>query len=120
MAAPACRRTDTMPMPTHTSRLVLTASFVVIVAAGGCRQPPRPAAAPTEDVSAFLKEANETLLRLSNEGNQAGWVQQTYITPDTEAIGARADQAFVSKITEYSKKAAHMDAAKASSSDQRQ
>ena len=61
------------------------------------RAEPSRASDATPDVEAFLKEANETLLRLSNEANQAGWVQQTYITPDTEAMSARADQAFMTR-----------------------
>jgi peptidyl-dipeptidase A len=71
-------------------------------------------------VTSFLKEANERLLRLSNEDNQAGWVQQTYITVDSEAVSARADQAFISAVTDYAKKAAHLDGSKASADEQRQ
>lgn len=38
------------------------------------------------DPQPFLAEANDTMLRLSNEGHQAGWVANTYMTADTEAI----------------------------------
>jgi peptidyl-dipeptidase A len=82
-------------------------------------QPPSPAASPA-DVSSFLGEANERLLRLANEDAQAGWVHDTYITQDTEAIAARADEAYVSAVTDYAKKAAHLDASKASKDEQRQ
>ena len=68
------------------------------------------------DVSSFLSEANDTLLRLGIESNQAGWVQQTYITQDTEALSARADQAYVSAVTEYSKQAARMESGSAAPS----
>jgi peptidyl-dipeptidase A len=50
--------------------------------------PPTPAAA-----KAFLDNANATTLKLGIEQSQAGWVQQTYITDDTEAIASRANQA---------------------------
>ena len=72
------------------------------------------------DVSSFLSEANDTLLRLGIESNQAGWVQQTYITQDTEALSARADQAYVSAVTEYSKQAARMESGSAAPEEQRQ
>ena len=41
----------------------------------------------------FLDTVNDTTLRLGIQQAQAGWVQQTYITDDTEAIAARANQA---------------------------
>jgi peptidyl-dipeptidase A len=75
---------------------------------------------PTQSVASFLEEANATLLRLSNEANQAGWVQETYITPDTEAISARASGAYVSAATGYTKRAARLDGSGASPSEQRQ
>ncbi len=61
------------------------------------------------DVKAFLTEANDTMLRLSNEANQAGWVQNTYITPDTEAMAARANEALMTAVTGFSKRAAEYD-----------
>ena len=72
-------------------------------------QTPQSTGGDADRCASFLGEANETLLRLSNEANQAGWVQQTYITPDTEAISSRADQAFVTAVTDYAKKAARFD-----------
>ena len=54
----------------------------------GVRSPPPPA-----DAKAFLDAANETTLRLGVQQAQAGWVQQTYITADTEALAARTSQA---------------------------
>jgi peptidyl-dipeptidase A len=61
------------------------------------------------DVNAFLTQANDTLLRLSNEWNQAGWVQNTYITPDTEALAARASEAYMTAATNFSKQATQYD-----------
>jgi len=95
--------------------------LAVLVTLSACtRATTPPSTAAPADVTAFLKEANERLLRLSNEDNQAGWVQQTYITPDTDALVARADQAYVTAVTNYSKKAAHLDGSKASADEQRQ
>jgi peptidyl-dipeptidase A len=73
-----------------------------------------------EDARAFLKEANETMLRLSNEANQAGWVQNTYITVDTEAMGARASEAFMTAVTNFAKRAAQFDGVELAPDERRQ
>ncbi len=63
----------------------------------GCAQAPSSSlssSAPTPaDAKAFLDKANATTLKLGIQQSQAGWVQQTFITDDTEAISARANQA---------------------------
>ena len=49
-----------------------------------------PASAPSAaDAKKFLDEANETMKRLFIAQSQAGWIAQTYITDDTEALSAR-------------------------------
>ena len=73
-----------------------------------------------EDARAFLTEANETMLRLSNEANQAGWVQNTYITVDTEAIGARASEAYMTAVTNFAKRAAQFDDVELAPEERRQ
>ena len=93
--------------------LSLICSFVAAALAGCAREEP-------QAVTPFLKEANERLLRLSNEANQAGWVQQTYITADTEALSARADEAFLTAVTGYAKAAAKFDLTGANPEEQRQ
>jgi peptidyl-dipeptidase A len=61
------------------------------------------------DAVAFLAQANDTLLRLGIESSQAGWVQNTYITPDTEAMSARASEAYMTAATNFSKQATQYD-----------
>src|SRR5262245_5537165 len=61
----------------------------------------------TSNVTGFLADANAKLLKLINESNEAGWVLGTYITTDTQAISARADEAYVNASTDYAKRAAH-------------
>ena len=61
---------------------------------------------PSHNVTTFLADANVQLLRLGLEASQAGWVQETYITPDTEAMSARANEAYTKAATEYAKQAA--------------
>jgi len=62
-----------------------------------------------QDPAAFLKDANDKVLRLGNEAQQAGWVQSTFITPDTEAIAARASEAFMTTVTDFAKRASRYD-----------
>src|SRR6185437_15097837 len=45
-------------------------------------------AVTVKDLETFLKAANERLNDLSVKYNQAQWVQETYITDDTEAVAA--------------------------------
>jgi len=62
------------------------------------------------DAKSFLDTANDTTLKLGIEASRAGWVQQTYITDDTEALEAHASQAaneagarFAKESTKYDK-----------------
>jgi peptidyl-dipeptidase A len=63
----------------------------------------------TPDARTFLETANADMLRLSNRANRAGWVQSTYITPDTEVMSAEATEALVSAVTALAKEAAAFD-----------
>src|SRR4051812_8551573 len=58
-----------------------------------CAQTPSHPAPTAADAKAFVDNANATTLKLGIQQGQAGWVQQTFITDDTEAIAARANQA---------------------------
>src|SRR5688572_1249072 len=60
-------------------------------------------------VKAFLDEVDRELLRLINASNRAGWVQSTYITPDTEVMAAQANEALVTAATGYAKDAFAFD-----------
>lgn len=53
-----------------------------------------------EEARAFLDKANAELLALGNEAAQAGWVQATYITDDTEALSAKANERLLTKTNE--------------------
>jgi peptidyl-dipeptidase A len=90
------------------SRIVMTLlCLLVSLSLTTCRQgASSDESGGASDVSSFLERANRELLRLSNEDNQAGWVAATYITPDTEALSARASEAYVAAQTRYAKEAA--------------
>jgi peptidyl-dipeptidase A len=65
-------------------------------------QPAPPAAAPKEPAESageFVARVNREMFELSRELNAAGWVQATYITPDTELLNARANEAYLGYFT---------------------
>ncbi len=64
-----------------------------------------------DDAKKFLDTVNETSMRLGIQQSQAGWVQQTYITDDTEAIAARANQAANEALTRFAKESTKYDKA---------
>ncbi len=73
---------------------------------GGTATPPAPTAA---DAAAFLKEVDARLLALGIDANQAGWVQQNFITVDTEAINAKSNKAFIEAVAKYAKDATRFE-----------
>src|SRR5262245_43224081 len=99
------------------SRLAITLLLSIVL--GACRAAAPAGSAPAMDLKAFLDEVDTTLLRLSNEANQAGWVQEPYITPDTEAIAARASEALMNAVTGFAKRAATFNAQSATLEQQR-
>ncbi|OLE81826.1 MAG: peptidyl-dipeptidase [Acidobacteria bacterium 13_1_20CM_2_65_9] len=61
------------------------------------------------DAKTFLDHANETTLTLGIAQSQAGWVQQNFITDDTEAIAARANQAAIEAGARFAKESTKYD-----------
>jgi peptidyl-dipeptidase A len=104
-------------LPQKFSAALTTVAIGLTVACGGRSAP---ASASADDARAFLKEANETMLRLSNEANQAGWVQNTFITVDTEAMNARASEAFMTAVTSFAKRATQFDNVELAADERRQ
>ena len=86
------------------SRFVVAAFCVTAI---GCAQPaPAPTAA---DARAFLDNVNATMLKLNIAASQAGWVQQNFITDDTEALAARANQEAIDATATFAKEATKFD-----------
>ena len=96
---------------------VLLAAVTVI--ACGVGAPGGQVAGPA-DAQAFLTDVNATLLRLGTESQQAAWVSETYITDDTEALNARADQIYTEAVASYAKQAARFDSATLPVAERRQ
>src|SRR5262245_21079700 len=87
-------------------RTFASAALVIAIAGSlncGARTP-----APS-DVKAFLENVNDTMLRLGVERNRAGWIHQTFITDDTEALSAKAEQAYIDAVARFAKEAPRYD-----------
>ena len=64
------------------------------------------AAPPTaSEAAAFIDAAEARLLDLSVKAGRASWVQSTYITDDTEALAAEANQALIDATVELAAQA---------------
>src|SRR5258708_5687747 len=68
------------------------------------------AAEPTvAEAKTFLDNAEKRLFDLSLDSNQASWVQSTYITDDTEAVAARANERSIAEAVRLAKGAVRFD-----------
>ena len=109
-----------------TSRLLSVALGAALMAsalaiAGGRTHAQSPStAAPPPDASTFLEHVNREMLRLAVAASRAGWVQATYITPDTEVMAAEANEAQVGAVTEFARQAAKFGDAQVTPSERRQ
>src|SRR5262245_62075013 len=86
---------------------VLLVSLLAVVISG-CSASSGAAATP-EEARKFIDNVNATMLKLARESNQASWVQSTYITDDTEAMSARANQVLIDTMAKFAKEAAKFD-----------
>src|SRR5262252_1732868 len=81
-------------------------NFVLVLAilVSGCTSGSSGNSTPTaEDAKKFMDDVNDTLFKLGLEASQAGWVSETYITDDTSALFARANQRLIDKTAQYAK-----------------
>src|SRR5258708_25882558 len=79
------------------------------------------AAAPTAaDAKTFLDTVNQTTLKLGIEQGRAGWVQQTYITDDTETLSAHATQAAVDAGVRFAKESTKYERVGVSAEERRE
>jgi len=73
-------------------------------------EPTAKAAEPTvAEAEAFLADAEQKLFDLGNKAGRAAWVQENFITDDTEQIGADAAQEQNAAAVELAKKAHRFD-----------
>jgi peptidyl-dipeptidase A len=97
--------------------LILVSACATTIACAPTPSKPAPTAA---DAKAFLATANATTLKLGTQQGQAGWVQQTFITDDTEAIAARANQAANEAGAKFAREAVQYDAVTVAADERRQ
>ena len=92
-------------------------ALAVLVCLSCSKATPAPTAA---DVKTFLSTANETMRVLDIEQNRAGWVQQNFITDDTQALSARASQAYIDAVARLAKESTKCDQVAVSADERRQ
>ncbi len=61
------------------------------------------------EAEAFLKDAETKLLKVGNEAQRASWIQSTYITEDTEALTADANEAAINVTKQLARSAVRFD-----------
>jgi len=84
--------------------LVLLGSFPLTLPSTAQTQ--KPAKRPTvANARAFLAQANSRLLDLSIRQSRADWIQQNFITFDTERIAAEFDRQFNAATTDFAARA---------------
>ena len=66
-------------------------------------------AATVAEAHAFIDKAEQEVFQLSIMGQRTGWVQETYITDDTEAINAAQNDRIIARITELVKQSKQFD-----------
>ena len=98
-----------------------TYSLVVLIGALGgwiaCAPAPQASLRPVAD---FLKEANETTLRLGTVAGTAGWIYSTNITRDTEDLNARTNELAIDAGKRLAKEAAKYDKVEVTPDERRQ
>jgi peptidyl-dipeptidase A len=74
------------------------------------KEPSRAAAKPTvAEAEAFMKKAEAQLGEMSVEANRAAWVQENFITDDTEVISAQAQEKITAVTTKLVLEARRFD-----------
>jgi peptidyl-dipeptidase A len=101
------------------SRFRRLASLALVLAgwtacAGGTAKP------SAAEATAFLADVNATMLRLGTASGRASWVYSTYITPDTEALNARANQEYIDEVARFAKGAKRFDGVQVTPEERRQ
>ena len=108
-------------VPRRSSLTVLALACLLALATGIAPGPraapgavaPGPAGAPTAgQAKTFIEDVETHLLDLGVESDRADWVQQNFITDDTEQIAARAKKDLIAAVTDYALKAKRFDGVK--------
>jgi peptidyl-dipeptidase A len=102
-------------------RVAVAIVGVVTAACGGPSGQQLSGPAPTvEAARSFLAGVEETMTRLWIAQNQAGWIAQTYITPDSEAVEARVNQEVIEAVARFAKESTRFEAVEVTPDERRQ
>jgi peptidyl-dipeptidase A len=84
--------------------------------------PPPPGAGPAtpEEAKKFMSDVDKDLRRLWVARDRAGWVNQNFITDDTEALSASGEESTAAYVTEAIQRARRFDGVKADPDTARQ
>ena len=63
--------------------------------------PDKNAPATASDADTFVARAEKDLADISVDSNRAGWINETYITDDTDAMAARINAVGTEKSVQY-------------------
>jgi len=93
-----------------TSRTLFLLGLIAAVAfnclASEAEKKPAVRRPPTiQEAEKFIEQAEARLDKLSIKSSRAGWVQSTYITDDTEALAAAANEEVLAAVTELANEA---------------
>jgi peptidyl-dipeptidase A len=87
-----------------------TIALALFVFVSGCASGSSSNSTPTAaDAKKLMDDINDTIFKLALEAGQAGWVAATYITDDSSALSARANQRLIDKVAQYAKEAVRFD-----------
>jgi peptidyl-dipeptidase A len=92
------------------SRAVTAVLLAAVTISCARANAPSRAPATAAEARSFLDNVNETMLKLGIESGQAGWVQQNFITDDTGALAAHANQRYIDAVARFVKGATRFDA----------
>jgi peptidyl-dipeptidase A len=95
-------------------------AILVLVSPAAFAQNPDAQNHPTvQEAEQFIARAQARLDQLSLESSRAAWVQATYITDDTEALAAAANEQILEAVTELANQAKRYEGMKLPPEDQR-
>jgi peptidyl-dipeptidase A len=89
--------------------LALLCVAIVAPLVGAAVKQPAPPKPSIAEAQAFMDQAEAKLSVLSDDAGRADWVHATYITGDTEALAAQADERLIAATVELLKQAKRFD-----------
>jgi len=94
---------------TNSTLCTLLLALLVAPLAGGAQTAPAGKAPTAADAALFLRDAEARLDRLTTDAQRAQWVEENFITDDTEVITAQAAERLLEAGGEYALQARRYD-----------